>query len=209
MSTAGPGTGWDHVLKLLIIGDSGVGKSSLLLRFSEDEFDDAMPTTIGVDFKVKSITVEGKNVKLTLWDTAGQERFRTLTSSYYRGAHGIILMYDVTRPDSFESLEHWLQELDVYTPGGAKGVVKLLVGNKIDLEHQVARDTAEAWARRKGMIFLETSAKSDIGVKQAFDEVVRKIFESPTLLANTTPGAKGRMQLKAEPPSEGRRGCGC
>ena len=123
---------YDHLFKLLLIGDAGVGKSSMLLRFTDDTFSEQLQSTIGVDFKVKMITVNGKKVKMTIWDTAGQERFRTLTSSYYRGAQGIVLVYDVNRRDTFENLNHWLKEVEAYSPAAGRDVVKLLVGNKID-----------------------------------------------------------------------------
>ena len=103
---------YDHLFKLLLIGDAGVGKSSILLRFTDDTFDEHLQSTIGVDFKVKMRTIAGKRVKMTIWDTAGQERFRTLTSSYYRGAQGIMLTYDVTRRQTFDNLNQWLQEVD-------------------------------------------------------------------------------------------------
>uniref|UniRef100_A0AAQ4Q444 RAB18B, member RAS oncogene family n=1 Tax=Gasterosteus aculeatus aculeatus TaxID=481459 RepID=A0AAQ4Q444_GASAC len=117
-------------LKLLIIGESGVGKSSLLLRFTEDTFDPEQPATIGVDFKVKTLSIDGNKAKLAIWDTAGQERFRTLTPSYYRGAQGVILVYDVTKRETFTKLENWLNELETYTT--RNDLVKMLVGNKID-----------------------------------------------------------------------------
>ena len=146
----------DHVFKLLLIGDSSVGKSSILLQFTDDVFDDNLTSTIGVDFKVKIIDVvqadrRVKRVKATIWDTAGQERFRTLTSSYYRGAQGIILVYDVSRKETFESLPMWLQEVEQFAMGGGREVVKLLVGNKIDKPRAVSRATAEDWARSKGV----------------------------------------------------------
>nr|XP_028558020.1 ras-related protein Rab-18-B-like isoform X4 [Podarcis muralis] len=121
------------ILKLLLVGDSGVGKSSLLLRFTEDQFEPYLNPTIGVDFKVKKMVLGDFPVQLAIWDTAGQERFRTLTPSYYRGAQGIILVYDVTKRETFAGLECWLQELDVFTK---KSVVKMLVGNKIDEDAQ-------------------------------------------------------------------------
>ncbi|XP_043823097.1 ras-related protein Rab-18 isoform X2 [Dromiciops gliroides] len=117
-------------LKILIIGESGVGKSSLLLRFTDDTFDPELAATIGVDFKVKTISVDGNKAKLAIWDTAGQERFRTLTPSYYRGAQGVILVYDVTRRDTFVKLDNWLNELETYCT--RNDIVKMLVGNKID-----------------------------------------------------------------------------
>jgi len=194
---------YDHLFKLLIIGDAGVGKSSILLRFTDDSFDDYIQSTIGVDFKVKHLDVMDKRVKITIWDTAGQERFRTLTSSYYRGAQGVILCYDVTRPDSFNNLQHWLKEVKLYSPNNGEGVVKLLVGNKIDLERKVSRETAESWARSQGMLFLEASAKTKMGIRQCFMEVVQKIVEDPDLLNNTAPNANsGKMNIK---PMDGNR----
>lgn len=194
---------YDHLFKLLMIGDAGVGKSSMLLRFTDDSFDEHIQSTIGVDFKVKHLDVASKRIKLTIWDTAGQERFRTLTSSYYRGAQGVVMVYDVTRRDSFENLEQWLKEVKLYSPNNGEGVVKLLVGNKIDLKdnRKVSREEAEAWARSQGMLFLEASAKTRTGIKQCFMEVVHKIVEDPELLVNTVPG-RPKVSLYAE---NGRR----
>ncbi|KAL7536234.1 hypothetical protein ACHAXR_007009 [Thalassiosira sp. AJA248-18] len=189
---------YDHLFKLLMIGDAAVGKSSMLIRFTDDAFDEHIQSTIGVDFKVKHLELNNKRIKLTVWDTAGQERFRTLTSSYYRGAQGVVMVYDVTRRDSFDNLEHWLKEVKLYSPNNGEGVVKLLVGNKIDLpdndggdgeyERQVDRHEAEEWARNQGMLFLEASAKTRTGVQESFMEVVHKILEDPDLLLNTVPG---------------------
>lgn len=155
-----------------------------MLRFCDDSFDPHLGSTIGVDFKVcavasatsvvvrsshgekccfstfcqvKMLNLRKKKVKMTIWDTAGQERFRTLTSSYYRGAQGIILVYDVTRRDTFDSLDQWLREMEVYCPGGGREIVKLLVGNKVDKAAVVSREEAEDWARARGMLFLEVS----------------------------------------------------
>jgi len=179
----------------------------MLLRFTDDAFDENLGSTIGVDFKVKVVEAQTKRVKLTLWDTAGQERFRTLTSSYYRGGQGVILVYDVTRPETFEHLQQWLDEVEAYTPNAGADIVKLLVGNKIDRPRAVARDTAESWARAKGMLFLETSAKDNVGVEAAFDEVVHKILDNPILLAATTPGTKKRLDLNAADADSGPKGC--
>ena len=119
-------------LKILIIGESGVGKSSLLLRFTDDQFDPDQEATIGVDFKVKVIDNNGNKVKLAIWDTAGQERFRTLTPSYYRGAQGAILVYDISSRESFQKVEDWLNELETYSTN--HDLIKMLVGNKCDKE---------------------------------------------------------------------------
>jgi len=195
---------YDYLFKLLMIGDAAVGKSSMLIRFTDDAFDEHIQSTIGVDFKVKHLELNNKRIKLTVWDTAGQERFRTLTSSYYRGAQGVVMVYDVTRRDSFDNLEHWLKEIKLYSPNNGEGVVKLLVGNKIDLpesggefERQVDRAEAEEWARNQGMLFLEASAKTKTGVQESFMEVVHKILEDPDLLLNTVPGKpKTNVDLK-------------
>mmetsp|Transcript_47720 Transcript_47720/g.74461 ORF Transcript_47720/g.74461 Transcript_47720/m.74461 type:complete len:202 (+) Transcript_47720:1-606(+) len=178
---------FDNRFKILLTGDSGVGKSSILLRFTDDSFASDQPATIGVDFKVKAIDVDGKKVKLTIWDTAGQERFRTLTSSYYRGAQGVILVYDVTRKETFENLEQWLKEVDMYT--NRDGVIKLLVGNKIDkANREVTRAEGIDFARSRGMLFIECSAKAKTGIQQAFEELVQKILDSPHLSSSEVSG---------------------
>ncbi|XP_040567510.1 ras-related protein Rab-18-B [Lepeophtheirus salmonis] len=168
-------------LKLLIIGESGVGKSSLLLRFTEDAFDPDHSATIGVDFKVKTLTVQGNRVKLAIWDTAGQERFRTLTPSYYRGGQGAILVYDVTNRDSFSNVENWLNELDTYATN--HDIVKMLVGNKCDLEEKraISKEEGQKCARKHRMMFIESSAKTREGVQLAFEELVENIIQTPEL----------------------------
>jgi len=172
---------FDEQFKLLLIGDTGVGKSSILLRFTDDLFEDLSPT-IGVDFKVKVMQVNRKKVKLTIWDTAGQERFRTLTSSYYRGAHGVILVYDVTRRETFDNLKDiWLREVEMYS--SERQVVKMLVGNKIDAgdNRVVTRGEGEELGRSLGTMFIECSAKTKVGVQQAFEELLNKILDTPEL----------------------------
>lgn len=154
------------------------------------------------------LQVGAKRIKMTIWDTAGQERFRTLTSSYYRGAQGIVLVYDVSRRDTFENLDLWLQEVEVYSPAGGRDVVKLLVGNKIDTERVVSRKEAEAWARSKGMLFVESSAKTKIGIQQVFNEVVQKILDNPSLLSNTAPRLRpGRVDLRSNGNQSTGGGC--
>ncbi|KAL6998708.1 Ras-related protein RABD2a [Sarracenia purpurea var. burkii] len=157
----------DYLFKLLLIGDSGVGKSCLLLRFADDSYLDSYISTIGVDFKIRTVEQDGKTIKLQIWDTAGQERFRTITSSYYRGAHGIIIVYDITDPESFNNVKQWLSEIDRYA---TENVNKLLVGNKCDLDanRAVSYETAKAFADEIGIAFMEASAKDAINVEQAF-----------------------------------------
>lgn len=163
-------------LKLLLVGDSAVGKSSLLLRFTEDQFEPYLDPTIGVDFKVKRMVVGDLPLQLAIWDTAGQERFRTLTPSYYRGAQGVILVYDVTRRETFLNLESWLRELELYT---RENVVKMLVGNKIDkTDREVDKKEGLQFARKHSMLFIEASAKMKQGVESAFEEAVIKILQT-------------------------------
>ncbi|XP_074834833.1 ras-related protein Rab-18-B-like [Carettochelys insculpta] len=167
-------------LKLLLIGDSAVGKSSLLLRFTDDTFEPYLNPTIGVDFKVKKMVVDGNPVHLAIWDTAGQERFRTLTPSYYRGAQGVIFVYDVTRKETFNELITWLKELELYAT--RSDVVKMLVGNKIDKpDREVNKKEGLQFAKQHSMLFIETSAKTQDGVQCAFEEVVIKILQTPEL----------------------------
>merc|ERR1711998_160283 len=203
------------VCKLLMIGDSGVGKSSILLRFVDDRFDESsMDPTIGVDFKVKMFDVPGEDqrLKLTIWDTAGQERFRTLTSAYYRGAHGIILVYDVGRRESFEALQKiWLKEVDLYST--YPDAVKLLIGNKIDQEpREVSKAEGDAFARESATLFIECSAKTKVGIDQAFAEVVTKILETPSMrevVCKTGRNAGGVALGQENNGDEGGGGCGC
>lgn len=170
-------------LKILIIGESNVGKSSLLLRFVQDKFNDDMGLTIGVDFKHKILTVDGNTVKLAVWDTAGQERFRTLTPSYYRDAQGAILVYDVADRTSLLKIESWLAELEMYST--KSNIIKMLVGNKIDKAgRQVSREEGIEFARRYKTLFIEASAKTKTGVQYAFEELVHQIIQTPGLWEN-------------------------
>lgn len=161
----------DYQFKLLLVGDSSVGKSSIILRFVENLFDGDSGCTIGVDFKVKYTLAGGKRLKLTVWDTAGQDRFRTLVSAYYRNAHGVILVYDVCNRASFANITDWLKEVKTYST--YSDVVMLLIGNKTDLATQRAVSTAdgEDFARTHGMLFMECSAKTRDGIHQVRDYV--------------------------------------
>lgn len=165
---------YDYLFKVVLIGDSGVGKSNLLSRFTRNEFSLESKSTIGVEFATRSIRVDEKVVKAQIWDTAGQERYRAITSAYYRGAVGALLVYDVTRHVTFENVERWLKELRDHTDSN---IVIMLVGNKADLRHlrAVSTEDATAFAEREKTFFMETSALESMNVENAFTEVLTQI----------------------------------
>jgi small GTP-binding protein len=159
----------DYVFKVLLIGDSGVGKSSLLRRYVDDEYSDSFVSTIGVDFRLRNVRLNGATVRLQLWDTAGQERFRTITASYYRGAQALLLVYDASDRESFAHLQRWLDESQRY----ADQPVVVVVGNKADLERAVPADEAQRWADAHGCALVECSAKDKAAVDQLFANLAR------------------------------------
>lgn len=199
---------YDHLFKILLIGDSGVGKSCLLLRFVDDAYTESYISTIGVDFKIRTLNIEGKTVKLQIWDTAGQERFRTITSSYYRGAHGIAVVYDVTDMESFNNVKTWLSEIEKFA---SDNVNKLLIGNKSDLVVKKVVDTAMAkeFADAQGIPFIETSAKTAANVEEAF---LRMAADIKARIATQGPsGRTGGVRLPASNERKAKKddGCGC
>lgn len=163
------------MFKLLVVGESGVGKTCMLLRFADNSFEENFLSTIGVDFKVKQIVVDNKKVKLQIWDSAGQERFRNITASYYRNCSAIIIVYDITSKDSFNKVSDWVEEVRRYVPSAPL----LLVGNKCDLEEnrQVPKEDGEELAKRLGLIFLETSAKTSYNIEEAFQEMAQQLIK--------------------------------
>jgi len=186
----------DYFFKILLIGDSGVGKSCLLLRFADDSWTETHISTIGVDFKIKTLTIDGKTVKLQIWDTAGQERFRTITSSYYRGAQGIILVYDCTDRESFNNVKQWMGEIDRYA---CENVNKLLVGNKCDLvaEKTVDVNTAKEFADSYDIPFIETSAKTAHNVEKCFVQMASSIKGR---MSSGAPAKQGDDTIKVDKP---------
>jgi len=177
---------YDYLFKILLIGDSSVGKSSILLRFADGIYTDTYISTIGVDFKIKTINNNGKTCKLQIWDTAGQERFRTITTSYYRGAHAIIICYDITDSITFENVKRWLHECVLYA---SKNVVKLLVGNKSDLEKKraISYHSGKELADMYDMTFYEVSAKENTNIDELFsavgDDIIKSRIELEIMLA--------------------------
>ncbi|KAM6940011.1 GTP-binding protein Rab-3D-like [Xenentodon cancila] len=201
---------FDYMFKLLIIGNSSVGKTSFLFRFADDSFTSAFVSTVGIDFKVKTIYRNDKRVKLQIWDTAGQERYRTITTAYYRGAMGFLLMYDITSQDSFCAVQDWATQIKTYSWDSAQVV---LVGNKLDLEEdrQVPTEDGQRVATELGFQFFEASAKDNINVKQVFDKLVDVICEKMNESVNgvSSPSAAQKGDSLKDKPLASQAGCGC
>ncbi|KAJ3383065.1 GTP-binding protein [Lobulomyces angularis] len=197
-------------IKLLIIGESGAGKSSILLRFIDDSFSHSFITTIGIDFKIKTVEIDGKLIKLQIWgkvtfklqilktikilvykDTAGQERFRNITNAYYRGAMGIFIVYDVTDRKSFESLNEWKRNVEKLS---TKDVTVILIGNKCDMEsdRKISTEEGRAKANEFNCNFFETSSKNNIGIEEAFLTMAKDIYY------RTKASEEDAIQLKKE-----------
>ncbi|EOD33114.1 ras-related protein [Emiliania huxleyi CCMP1516] len=170
---------YDYLFKVVIIGDSGVGKSNLLSRFTRNEFHLDSKSTIGVEFATRSIQHDGKIIKAQIWDTAGQERYRAITSAYYRGAVGALLVYDISKRLTFENVERWLKELRTHAD---PSIVVMLVGNKCDLKHlqACATEDAKAFAEQNNLAFIETSALDATNVDLAFETILIEIYRIVT-----------------------------
>lgn len=169
----------DHHVRLLLLGDSGVGKTCIMSRFTTDEYTNRHISTIGIDFRVKTVEMGGKKIKIQIWDTAGQERFRAITTAYYRCAMGVVLVFSISNQQSFENIRQWMRDVNMYTENEPD---KILVGNKCDLEAErmVSAHTAQNYADSLGIEYIETSAKNDINVKEAFAHLTRRIIRRIT-----------------------------
>lgn len=167
---------YDYLFKVVLIGDSGVGKSNLLSRFTRNEFNLESKSTIGVEFATRSIVVNNKTIKAQIWDTAGQERYRAITSAYYRGAVGALLVYDIAKHLTYENVERWLRELRDHAD---QNIVIMLVGNKSDLRHlrAVPTDEAKNFSERNNLSFIETSALDSTNVESAFHNILTEIYK--------------------------------
>ena len=219
------GAHYDFLIKLLLIGDSAVGKSAILTRFADDSFTQSFISTVGIDFKIRHMTVDGKRMKLQIWDTAGQERFKTITTAYYRGAMGILLVYDVTNETTFANINTWMSAIRQHA---SDSVNKVLLGNKADTSGPLVQKRAvttargQALAEQHGILFFETSAKNGINIEEAFSTIARDIKKR--LLDPGGPGGAGGggggggkggagiggrevNVVRLSEPSGGRRGC--
>jgi len=168
---------YKYLFKYIIVGDTAVGKSCLLLQFTDKRFQPVHDLTIGVEFGSRTLTIDNNQVKLQIWDTAGQEKFRSITRSYYRGAAGALLVYDITRRETFDHLTTWLEDCRKYSNSN---IVIMLIGNKCDLENkrQVTKEEGAAFAKENSLLFLETSAKTAENVEQAFINTATYIYET-------------------------------
>ncbi|KAI3826603.1 hypothetical protein L1987_00651 [Smallanthus sonchifolius] len=186
--------GEEYLFKVVIIGDSAVGKSNLLSRYARNEFNPHSKATIGVEFQTQSMEIDGKEVKAQIWDTAGQERFRAVTSAYYRGAVGALIVYDISRSTTFDSVSRWLEELNTHSE---TTVVRMLVGNKCDLENirAVSVEDGKNLAEQNGLFFMETSALDSTNVKTAFEMVIREIYNNVSRKVLNSDSYKAELSL--------------
>jgi len=191
---------YDYLFKLLLIGDSGVGKTSVLFRFSDDAFNSTFISTIGIDFKIRTIELGDKKIKLQIWDTAGQERFRTITTAYYRGAMGILLVYDITNEKSFENIKTWIKNIEQHA---SADVEKMILGNKCDMEDKRKISTAqgEQLAKEYNVKFMETSAMNRTNVERAFTEIasdIKQKMDSRDVAPISDPNSRGGATIKPD-----------
>lgn len=195
----------NHTFKILTIGESGVGKTCVLRRFVENKFLKNHLATIGIDFKTKSITVKGTQIKLKIWDTAGQERFRNITTQYYKGADGIVLVFDVTDQNSFEKIREWMNQIRVNTSAGEIGLV--LLGNKCDAEPRVVQKSdGEKMAEELGIRYFEISAMMGTNISESFEFLAEEILKKKNINLNSD-ATNNQPGIVIGQPNEGRKGC--
>ncbi|KAI4524937.1 GTPase [Schizophyllum commune] len=207
------GSNYDYLFKVVLIGDSGVGKSNLLSRFTRNEFNLESKSTIGVEFATRSISVDGKTVKAQIWDTAGQERYRAITSAYYRGAVGALLVYDIAKHATYVNVTRWLKELRDHADSN---IVIMLVGNKSDLKHlrAVPTDEAKSFAAENNLSFIETSALDASNVESAFQTILTDIYRivsSKSLESSANPieppNSSVTVSATVDPTPQGNKCC--
>lgn len=176
---------YDYLFKILLIGDSGVGKSSLMRKYINNEYNESYISTIGVDFSIKTLNIDNKKIKIQIWDTAGQERFKTIISSYYRGAHGILVVFDITNKESFQNITNWLQEIEKYKKDDIEIII---IGTKNDMmyKREVDITSISDFINKYKYTYIETSAKNGNNVENAFIKIINQIMKSKNILINST-----------------------
>lgn len=200
---------YDMHIKLLMLGDQGVGKTCILLRYTHDSFSSTFITTIGIDFKIKTVDVDGLRTKLQIWDTAGQERFRNITVSYFKGAHGVVLVYDIAERATFNSISHWMEQIKKHAD---EQVNVILVGNKCDREalRQVTREEGAALARSYNLPFLEVSAKNNTNIGNLFETIARstknRLMQGDGPRKSHSAAGSGNVRLQNDPHAK-KSGC--
>ena len=194
---------YDYLFKVLLLGDSGAGKSSLILRYTEETFNSKLVNSIGVDFKMKKREIDGKVIKVQIWDTAGHERFRSITYSYYRGANAIIIVFDLSDKKSFISITEWLKQIEKHAK---ENVLKFLVGNKSDLveERMVSFDEAKQYAEEHELPYIETSAKEGININELFDSSIKSFLNNSKSF-----GGEKNIKLNSQNTTSSEKGICC
>lgn len=201
---------YDYLIKCLVIGDSGTGKSSLMMRFTNDVFNPSYISTIGVDFKIKTMDFRDKIVKFQIWDTAGQDRFRTITSSYYRGSNAVLLCYDITDINTFKNIHRWLEEVKNFSIGNP---LLILCGTKTDLGEKriVSYEEAEEYAKTNNMHFFESSAKNNFNVKAIFELIAENKITMVNTITDTFDKSdmRTRHSIILQPSSKNENNISC
>ena len=197
---------YDFIWKVVLIGDTGVGKTNLLSRYTRNEFDAESKTTIGVEFSTRNMVIKGKTIRAQIWDTAGQERYRAITSVYYRQAVGALVVYDITKKPTFENLEKWLKELRQHAD---PNVCVMIVGNKTDLRPQrtILHEEGRAFADEHHYSFIETSALDSTNVGEAFNNLLVDIFKKQVEDTEAKSDTTSRVVPNDNSPNEGQCGC--
>ncbi len=194
--------------KILLIGDLGVGKSCVILRYVEGDFPGNIMSSIGVDFKTKQIDYADRLVKMQIWDTAGHEKFRTITTSYYKSAHAIIILYDITQKTSFDHIKNWITEIDKF---GKQGVLKVIVGNKLDLENnrKIKKEDAENLAAKYGVKLWEISAKDNTNIEEMFTDTIKTLLErnSKLIIDNAGSSMNNNFLINANIKEKKKKKC--
>ncbi|CAC5381424.1 RAB11B [Mytilus coruscus] len=199
---------YDFIWKVVLIGDSGVGKTNLLSRYTRNEFDAESKTTIGVEFSTRNMVIKGKTIRAQIWDTAGQERYRAITSVYYRQAVGALVVYDITKRHTFENLQKWLSELQQHAD---PNVCVIIVGNKTDLREQrtVTHEEGRAFADERHFSFIETSALDSSNVGEAFNNLLIDIFKKQVEESEAKADSTSRVVPNDDSANENNSACGC